>query len=574
VSGARRCAFESSASSELIVRLSAYPKMRAALEVLPPKMLALSSSAPPTIIELRESRIETRVEEVTRLIERATFTGRGDKPMVVGLYEEYVGRIATSLQGTLALKEAGDAKQLTIVPPPQIAVPPAAPLRLATGQLLLVLPSGGARSAGGEDGARLGAIDATGRSVTLTLAGGDVVLSYDGCSQVVLPWKTPGNGWEVALMSDAEALRGSLTDGLGEVCGAAARLSDAASAAEVRKVGERAQRALDAVAQRVQTPAMREAVEAAVNRVKAAAAEAVAAVVAVVTSGGGEATVASKAAASLRALREVAARLLPAEALAAAALRATEAAGGRRYAPGQALTVRIDGAWCDAEVEAVEGGAHRVRLAGDAAAAADSLALHPWNHAPRELPAGDFEAVRGWWVASLRVQHAHIADALSGRRLDTLEQCVAIDVTGGGDGLAGGGDVHSMSRWLRALAPRDGAPTAAPIAALLTGPPAAGKTSLLSQMVLLTLDDADLVPVVVKVQKLQVWLLEQPDVFATAFNWIDGYLSLTEEPESYRMLRQAMAARRALILLDGLDEGGTVRERIERHVTEVIAPQV
>ena len=32
-------------------------------------------------------------------------------------------------------------------------------------------------------------------------------------------------------------------------------------------------------------------------------------------------------------------------------------------------------------------------------------------------------------------------------------------------------------------------------------------------------------------------------------------------------------ARRALILLDGLDEGGTMRDEIERHVTEVLAPQ-
>jgi hypothetical protein len=36
---------------------------------------------------------------------------------------------------------------------------------------------------------------------------------------------------------------------------------------------------------------------------------------------------------------------------------------------------------------------------------------------------------------------------------------------------------------------------------------------------------------------------------------------------------QAMAARRTLILLDGLDEGGRAREEIQRHVAEVLAPQ-
>ena len=40
------------------------------------------------------------------------------------------------------------------------------------------------------------------------------------------------------------------------------------------------------------------------------------------------------------------------------------------------------------------------------------------------------------------------------------------------------------------------------------------------------------------------------------------------------MLRQAMMARRALLLIDGLDEGGRKRAEIERHVAEVLAPQV
>jgi len=39
------------------------------------------------------------------------------------------------------------------------------------------------------------------------------------------------------------------------------------------------------------------------------------------------------------------------------------------------------------------------------------------------------------------------------------------------------------------------------------------------------------------------------------------------------MLRQLMKTRRALLLLDGLDEGGIARERIEQHIVEVLAPQ-
>ena len=34
-----------------------------------------------------------------------------------------------------------------------------------------------------------------------------------------------------------------------------------------------------------------------------------------------------------------------------------------------------------------------------------------------------------------------------------------------------------------------------------------------------------------------------------------------------------MMARRALLLLDGLDEAGQIRDEMERHVVEVLAPQ-
>ena len=56
---------------------------------------------------------------------------------------------------------------------------------------------------------------------------------------------------------------------------------------------------------------------------------------------------------------------------------------------------------------------------------------------------------------------------------------------------------------------------------------------------------------------------------------IDVFLRLEYGADTalYRMLRQAMLSRRALLLLDGLDEGGAKRVEIERHVTEVLAPQ-
>ena len=56
------------------------------------------------------------------------------------------------------------------------------------------------------------------------------------------------------------------------------------------------------------------------------------------------------------------------------------------------------------------------------------LALHPWNHAPRLLPAEAFEAQRKWHTSSMHAKHMYITDASTGKRLDNMEQCVAIDV--------------------------------------------------------------------------------------------------------------------------------------------------
>jgi hypothetical protein len=84
-----------------------------------------------------------------------------------------------------------------------------------------------------------------------------------------------------------------------------------------------------------------------------------------------------------------------------------------------------------------------------------------------------------------------------------------------------------------------------------------------------------MVPILVRVQQLQKRLLEEEDAFATSWNWIDAFLRLKHGEDSalYRTLRQAMMARRALLLIDGIDEGGKARERIERHLAEVLAPQ-
>ena len=63
---------------------------------------------------------------------------------------------------------------------------------------------------------------------------------------------------------------------------------------------------------------------------------------------------------------------------------------------------------------------------------------------------------------------------------------------------------------------------------------------------------AEVVPILVKVQELQRQMLSSPDTFTVAWNFIDAYLRLQHKEPVYRMLRQAMVARRALLLLECL----------------------
>ena len=173
---------------------------------------------------------------------------------------------------------------------------------------------------------------------------------------------------------------------------------------------------------------------------------------------------------------------------------------------------------------------------------------------------------------------------------------------------------------------------------LLTGAPAAGKTCLVSQLMMLALNDKQgtFVPIAIKVQQLQRALLQdrtdlnvlqqkqqqerdqlesrqkqerdstpidqmavaerrlkeerdrlaeeqgqqllevsRRSTFANSWNWVDAYLRMQHgaEDEMYLMQRQALISRRALILLDGIDEGGATRDEIERHIVEVLARQ-
>ena len=93
--------------------------------------------------------------------------------------------------------------------------------------------------------------------------------------------------------------------------------------------------------------------------------------------------------------------------LAIEVVQAAGAFGWRRYAAGQKLMVRRGpGEWVDAEVQcAAAPGDTAHQLRPEAGGGEQTLSLHPWNHAPLELPSAVFAEELQQWKVSLRPIH-------------------------------------------------------------------------------------------------------------------------------------------------------------------------
>ena len=695
-----RCVCENDLCGELVSRLSAYPKMKEALASLPPKMVCLAEGKLALEVTLEVGDLATRVATVKARIEQAAFTTTSDKKLVLSLYEDYVKRIAGVLQSTLTLAGA-EAAELTLPDLPSVEVPEASRLQLADGQLVLCLPEANGRAAGDEGASQIGVV--RDEHIELLLVGSDAKLVLDSCSQVVLPWSPPAEGWAAPLQLEVNKFVDLKERILDMHTNVETLTPSGATDKNMDEIATKVEALLatlpDNIKRDVDQFIQMEALRTAVTDVKEKIGD-------IETAGieNGDTHPAHQMDSTLvermmaivdlselkRCASNTKSQSQQLEALAAQLFRATGAAGERRYASGQWLTVRQpepDGQWSDACVSI------------------NSVPpLHPWNHAPRELPRADFEALWSWWVQTLQVQHSHIADALTGNRLDVLKQCVTINIgfsrasflalaagialkhdhpvlqdkkllsklfvaadvnhdvicsaqeladltstlneladlakskakaKAGFDldsflaaargnqlqqahpilqdtelltqlfkladinqdgtcsatevadltstlnelaSMADGGiqDACTLSGFLRAShAERcQGGSVDTPAAVLLTGAPAAGKTCIMSQVIVYSLGHG-LLPVLVKVQQLQRRLIDEPDAFDKAWNWVDAFLCLEhkDQPAVYRFLRQALLARRVLLLLDGLDEGGAKRGEIERHVTQVLAPQ-
>ena len=427
--------------------------MTAALASLPSKMVRLATDIPPEEIKPEAGDLGARVSMVKSRLGKATFTSPSDAELVPTLYEDYVKSIVGVLQTTLALAGA-EAPQLALPPLPSVEVPDASPLLLADGQLLLWIAD-----AGGEGSSQLGEVQ--GGRLQLLLAGGDAEVVLDSCSQVVLPWRPPAEGRAAALQLEVKMLV--------ELKTRADALSMEVQGLTLEGVTEESMQAIE---QKVNAlvPAFEGETKPEVARIIEidALRQSLASVLSAIKSKDKTKLSDSMLQELKRHASETARRVVEAPAV---VLRATGAAGERRYGSGQWLTIQqSDGLWAD------------VLVSTDGAQSGHDLSLHPWNHAPRELPQQDYEVLREWWMQTLVVKHSDISDALTGKRLDVLQQCVAINMDGAE--AAGVNDASSLSKWLSTChADRcKGGAVDTPAAALLTGPPAAGKTSLMSQV--------------------------------------------------------------------------------------------
>ena len=514
-------------SSELIVRLSASPKLRGIIDALPPKVLSLSASGPTAPVDWKAESLETRVEDIQSRIERATFTSKSDKSNVVRLYKDYVARIATALLKTTALSEAAVQETRALPPIPAVSLPDTTAVQLADGQLLLSFAEGGSTRFGVVAGGR----------VNLTLAGGDAELSFDRCSQQALPWRPSfAPGWEAALRSEVEALRP-----LGERCTKLdaeleALATPPAPSGRLPAV-EECMRSAEAEASAILEAARAQPTVAVVTDDVSKGVRAAFASVLETIARHQSGSVLEPLSLDVQPLRQQLARLgsvlEPAvlETLAAAALRSTGAVGYRSYLRGQSLTVRTEGGrWVD--TEAGDGGL--LTLDGK------EVQLHPWNHAPLEMPHAAFEALVRWWKDALHEQHQYIYDALTGTPLHVLDQTVPIGVLAHTE-LASISNAVDLGNWLTEVRAKCClGHVADSLAMILEGPPASGKTCLMSQVVMRTLRVDESIPILIKVQRLQQRKLQSSDAFAAAWNWVDAYLRLEHDEPIYRMLRQVL----------------------------------
>ena len=235
---------------------------------------------------------------------------------------------------------------------------------------------------------------------------------------------------------------------------------------------------------------------------------------------------------------------------------------------------------------------HCIHFDDEAGESEQEVGLTAFNHAPLMLPAVPFEEALKRYLHAVLVEHTFVTDPGNGRRVDICDQLVPIapaaasaskatdahvqmDCGGAGDSLV------LQEQFCKAYATNR--TLSDPVqrcrcGVLLTADAAAGKSVVISQLAVSaarSFGDGGLIPVIIQLAELSRMLRTKPTSISCCWNVCDAFLRMTygEASSRYLMLRQALIARRCLLLLDGLDEGGTEKQAIEQEIVNVLLPQ-
>ena len=99
--------FESAVSTEVLASVIYSKSLHAYLSTLPPKLVEIDGVAGPRVVENLvedssngEQGVGPRIARVRDSLKAAAFTGKGDKEVVVGLYNSYIAKISIAINAS------------------------------------------------------------------------------------------------------------------------------------------------------------------------------------------------------------------------------------------------------------------------------------------------------------------------------------------------------------------------------------------------------------------------------------------------------------------------------------------
>ena len=207
------------------------------------------------------------------------------------------------------------------------------------------------------------------------------------------------------------------------------------------------------------------------------------------------------------------------------------------------------------------------------------LLNNPFNICPLLLQTDAYASALRDYRNFVLTRYSYISDPLSAERLNIEDQCVPVKLVGANT-TNSQDDIKELMKATEPLELRSrGYNDVSRI--LVTATAASGKTVMLRQVIYTCCkwgyrDANDTVPILIPVIDLQRSMAYHAHEYQGVQDLAAVYLRLTfkdNDDSRYLMLMQAYDSRRALLLLDGLDEGGDAKERIEWFVTHFLVRQ-